>query len=356
MKRLLTFALAGLFVFSLSAQKEKIKITKEIPTTSVKNQAMTGTCWCFATVSFFESELIRLGKGNYDLSEMYYVYKAYPMKAYDYYHYQGCTNFGEGGQAHDIMYLLKKYGAMPETAYSGLLNRNMHNQLKMDDKLSRLMTKVVQQKTFENASKWNNSIDSIMTLEIGKPPATFVYQNKTYTPEEFGKTLGLNPDDYIELTSYIHHPFYKPFVLEVPDNWMYASYYNLPLDELMSVIDNAISKGFTVCWDGDVSDENSFGSNNGVAVPDDGQKNISQEDRQKDFDNYSVTDDHLMHICGMAKDKKGGKYYLTKNSWGDKKGHAGYWFMSADYVRLKTIAILINKDALPKEIRAKLNL
>ncbi|MEI6853153.1 MAG: C1 family peptidase [Bacteroidota bacterium] len=354
MKRLLPFILSFLLVFSLFAQKEKIKITKQIPTTSVKNQAMTGTCWCFATVSFLESELLRMGKGEYDLSEMFYVRKAYPQKAEDYWLNQGNTNFGEGGQAHDIIRLFKQYGAMPESAYSGLLNRTTHDQMEMDAALGTLMLHVVKQKTGNDPAPWKYSLDSIMDVYIGKLPQTFIYNEKSYTPESFAAGLGINPDDYVELTSYTHHPFYQPFVLEVPDNWMYASYYNLPLDELMAVIDNALAKGYTICWDGDVSDNKSFSSNGGVAIPEDGQKNITPEQRQKAFDNFSVTDDHLMQLCGTAKDKKGGKYYLTKNSWGSKKGKEGYWFMSADYVRLKTIAILIHKDALPEKIREKL--
>jgi bleomycin hydrolase len=356
MKRLLTFILSLLLVFSIFAQKEKIKITKEIATTSVKNQAMTGTCWCFASVSFIESELLRMGKGEFDLSEMFYVRKAYTLKADNFCHYQGNTNFGEGGQAHDIMTLFKQYGAMPESIYSGLLNRTAHDQMEMDAALSKLMAGVVKLKTGTDPTPWKYSLDSIMDVSIGKPPKTFVYKDKSYTPESFAASLGINPDDYVELTSYTHHPFYKPFVLEVPDNWMYASYFNLPLDELMEVIDNALDKGFTVCWDGDVSDNKSFSANGGVAVPEDGLKNITPEERQKAFDNFSVTDDHLMQLCGLAKDKKGGKYYLTKNSWGEKRGHGGYWFMSADYVRLKTIAILIHKDAIPTGIKAKLKL
>lgn len=356
MKRLFTFLLSFIFVLSLFAQKEKIKITSEMPTTSVKNQAMTGTCWSFAAVSFIESELLRMGKCDYDLSEMFYVRKAYPLKAFDYYQYQGNTNFGEGGQAHDIITLFKQYGAIPESIYSGLLDRTTHDQMEMDAALLKLMSAAVKLKTGTDPAGWKFSVDSILDVYIGKPPQTFVYKENSYTPETFAASLGINPDDYVELTSYTHHPFYQPFVLEVPDNWMYASYYNLPLDELMAVIDHALAKGYTVCWDGDVSDNKSFSSNGGVAVPDDGQKNITQEQRQAAFDNFSVTDDHLMHISGLAKDKKGGKYYLTKNSWGNKRGNAGYWFMSADYVRLKTIAILIHKDAIPEGIKAKLKL
>jgi bleomycin hydrolase len=357
MKKQFIFLLTLVISLSLSGQKkEKIEITKELKTTSVKNQEMSSTCWSFATVSFFESELLRLGKGEYDLSEMFYVRKAYPIKAYNYYHFQGNSNFGSGGQAHDIINLFREYGAVPENVYSGLQDKQNHDQLEMDEALVTIMNQVVKMQPGEAGEKWKFSIDSTMDVHLGKIPQTFSYNGKSFTPQSFAASLGLDVTNYIELTSYAHHPFYKQFVLEVPDNWMFAEYYNLPIDELMSVMDNSITKGYTLCWDGDVSDEKSFSENDGVATLENDENKITQNDRQKAFDNFSVTDDHLMHITGLAKSAEGGKYYLTKNSWGEKKGIDGYWFMSENFVRLKTIAILVHKDVIPADIKERLGI
>jgi len=342
---------------SVSGQnKEKIEITKELKTTSVKNQAMSSTCWSFATLSFFESELLRMGKGEYDLSEMFYVRKAYPIKAYNFYHFQGKSNFGPGGQAHDITYLFREYGAVPENVYSGLQNKETHYQLDMDDALVNIMNPVVKMGPGEAGEKWKYALDSTMDVHLGKLPQTFSYNGKNYTPQSFAATLGIDPDNYVELTSYSHHPFYRQFILEVPDNWMFEKYYNLPVDELIRVMDNSINNGYTFCWDGDVTDDISFSANGGVAALEKEKKKIEQSDRQKAFEDFSVTDDHLMHITGLAKSEFGERYYLTKNSWGEKKGTNGYWFMSENYVRLKTIAILVHKDAIPEDIKAKLGI
>ncbi|HNW68983.1 MAG TPA: C1 family peptidase [Bacteroidales bacterium] len=355
-KQFIALVILAISVSAFGQNKEKIEITKELKTTPVKNQAMSSTCWSFATISFLESELLRMGKGEYDLSEMFYVRKAYPIKAYNFYHFQGKCNFGPGGQAHDITYLFREYGAVPEKVYSGLKKNENHNQLDLDDALLNIMDQVVKKGTAGSEEKWKFSLDSAMDVHLGKLPQTFNYDGKNYTPQSFGASLGIDPDNYVELTSYSHHPFYQQFVLEVPDNWMFEKYYNLPIDELINIMDNSINKGYTFCWDGDVSDEISFSDNGGVATLEKEKKKIEQSDRQKAFEDFSVTDDHLMHITGIAKSDFGGTYYLTKNSWGGKKGNNGYWFMSENYVRLKTIAILVHKDAIPKELKDKLGI
>ena len=356
MKKLIILPVILFFCASIFAQKEKIEITKELKPTSVKNQAMSSTCWSFATISFLESELLRMGKGEYDLSEMFFVRKAYPMKAYNYYHLQGNGNFGPGGQAHDITLLFKEYGAIPESVYSGLINGKSHDQLKMDDVLLKIMKTSANKLPDETFSKWKFSVDSVMDIYLGVMPETFNFNGKNFTPKSFAESLNLNPDNYIELTSYTHHPYYKQFVLEVPDNWMFEKYYNLPVDELISIMINSVNMGYTFCWDGDVSDETSFSDNGGVATVENEKVKITQNDRQKAFDNFSVTDDHLMHITGLAKSDDGSIYFLTKNSWGDKKGNNGFWFMSENYVRLKTIAIMVHKDVIPSEIKMKLGI
>lgn len=356
MKKFIVSFVLLLFCIVAFAQKEKITITKELKTTSVKNQAMSSTCWSFATVSFFESELLRMGKGEYDLSEMFYVRKAYPIKAYYYYHFQGKSNFGPGGQAHDIIILFKEFGAMPEKDYNGLNGRENHDQTEMDDALLGIMNAAVKAEPENTETKWMYSLDSAMDVHLGKLPQSFVFKGKDYTPQSFAASLGLDANNYIELTSYAPHPYYKQYVLEVPDNWMFEKYYNLPLDELMKVMDNSIDKGYTFCWDGDVSDNVSFTQNGGIGKLENDNKTVTQEGRQAAFEDFSVTDDHLMHICGLAQSADGGKYYLTKNSWGENKGNKGFWFMSENFIRLKTIAILVHKDVIPDDIKIKLGI
>ncbi len=356
MKKITLSIITLLICLTLSAQKETITITKKLEATPVKNQAMSNTCWSFATVSFLESELLRMGKGEYDLSEMIYVRLAYLLKAYNYYHFQGNSNFGSGGQAHDIINIFKTFGAIPEEVYSGLSGKKNHDQLTMDEALENIMNAVVKKNPGEANDTWKKSLDSILDIHLGKLPQNFTYKDKNYTAKSFAASLGLDADNYIELTSYTHQPFYSQFVLEVPDNWMFERYYNLPVDELMKVMDFSISKGYTFCWDGDITDETSFPENNGVATLENKKKPVTQEDRQKAFENFSVTDDHLMHITGSAISAGGGKFYLTKNSWGENKGNKGYWFMSENYVRLKTIAILVHKDAIPGEIKTRLGI
>ncbi len=356
MKKLIITLVLALVCITIYGQKEKIKTTLELKTTPVKNQAMSSTCWSFATLSFFESELLRMNKGEFDLSEMFYVRMAYPIKANNYYHFQGKSNFGPGGQAHDVSLLFKKYGAMPESAYSGLPDKKNHDQMAMDIALENIMDSVAKKTTGDAGKKWLHLLDSTMDAHLGPLPASFTFEGSTYTPQSFAASLDLNPENYIELTSFSHHPYFESFVLEVPDNWMFEKYFNLPLDDLMGVMENALKNGYTFVWDGDVSDKTSFVDNGGVAETGNENEKVSQETRQQAFEDFTVTDDHLMHITGLAASKDGAKYFLVKNSWGEKKGNNGYWYISENYARLKTIAIMVHKNALPAHIKTRLNI
>jgi len=350
-------ALTGILFFTtgtLTAQE--IKQEKQLKSTEVKNQANSGTCWSFAVISLIESELIRMGKGEYDLSEIYSVYRAYPAKADRYMRLGGKANFSGGGQGHDVFNVIMKYGIVPEEAYSGLLKENAkHDHMEMDQVLYEIIKDVFGGNATVS-SKWRFSVDSVLDVYIGKAPQTFELKGKTYTPKSFTAELGLRAEDYIELTSYSHHPFYQQFVLEVPDNWSQGSYYNVPVEDLMRIMENAIDKGFTFAWDGDVSGDVPFSKNDGIATLTNDSLTVTQEMRQLAFDDFTTTDDHLMHITGIGSDQKGFKYFLTKNSWGEKKGNKGYWWLSENYVRMNTIAIVIHKDALPADIAVKLGL
>jgi len=363
------------------AQKKKEKgyvfsNIKKIKTTPVISQGATGTCWSFATTSFIETELIRMGKGEIDLSEMYPVRNAYKSKALNYIRFHGKANFSQGGQAHDVLNSIRKYGMIPEEIYSGLNygeEKHIHGELVAV--LNGMLEGVVKNRNRKLTPVWQKAFNSVLDAYLGEVPENFTYKNKDYTTKTFAGELEFNPDDYIEFTSYTHHPFYSTFTLEVPDNWSSDIYYNLPFDEIIEVMDYALDNGYSVCWDGDVG-ERGFSQKNKVAIIPEKEwrdmseeeineifespnleKKITQQMRQETFDNYTTTDDHLMHIVGSAEDEKGTRYYLTKNSWGEESNDfGGYLYMSESYVRLKTIAIMIHKDAIPKHIADKLGI
>jgi len=361
-------------------------IVKKIPVTPVKNQARSGTCWSFAGISFLESELLRMKKDTFDLSEMYFVRKAYEAKARNYVRLHGIANFGEGGQAHDVMNVLRENGMMTEAAYTGLANGQIKpSHTELEALLTAMVGVISKNPAGKLSPEWMNAISAVMDVYLGNVPAEF--GTPKTTPIEFANKI--NPNDYVELTSYTHHPYYTAFSLEVPDNWSGNLYYNVMPDELVRIMDNALSSGFTVDWDGDVSDKG-FSHKNGVAiipevnlenmsvaersqweklsekerkiqfytfekpVP---EKTITSEMRQAAFDNYSSTDDHLMHITGTVTDQNGKRYFRTKNSWAaESNSLGGYLNMSEAYVRLNTIAIMVHKEAIPKDIRKKLGI
>jgi bleomycin hydrolase len=338
----------------LFAGRPEMKILVQVPSTSVKNQQHTGTCWSFATTSFLESELIRMGKGIYNLSEMYFVKKAYPEKLDKFLLYHGMANFGEGGQAHDVLNVIRKYGIVPDSILPGIKTpENVFDHRELVDLLAQIAKKANQlapKKMNEQRQKFNSLLDKM----IGPDPAKFNREGQDFDPKSFAAYLDITPDNYIEISSYTHHPFYKPFDLEVPDNWSHDRYLNVPVDELISTIDSALFRGFSVCWDGDTS-EDGFSHKNGLAELKK-DETFDQKARQETFLNRTTTDDHLMHLVGIAISNLGEKFYLVKNSWGsDQNELGGYMYLSEPYVRLKTIAILVNKDATNKTLKKYLN-
>ena len=397
MKKLLTIAALGLFCVSGMAQKADkdafvFTTVKANPVTSVKNQNRAGTCWCYSTLAFIESELIRMGKGEYDLSEMFIVHNTYLDRADRAVRTHGDVSFSQGGSFYDVLYGMKAFGLVPEAEmrpgvmYGDTLS--VHNELTaVSDAVVAAIAKGKLrslQKDANNQMLWKKAIESIHDIYLGERPEKFTYNGKEYTPKSFYESLGLNPDDYVSLTSYTHHPFYEPFVLEIQDNWRWAQSYNLPIDELMEVFDNAIMNGYTVAWGSDVS-ESGF-TRNGIAVLPDAdkaqelsgsdmahwlklkpeekqlntkpqpQKWVTQEERQVAYDNFETTDDHGMQIYGIAKDQLGNEYYMVKNSWGTNSKYNGHWYASKAFVRYKTMNIVVHKNSIPKAIAKKLGI
>lgn len=396
MKKLYVIMALALGILGASAQKKdstsvdtfQFVVKKENKITPVKNQASSGTCWSFSGLGFFEAELLRLGKPEVDLSEMFVVAHSYADKADKYVRMNGTVNFAGGGSFHDVVYVLKNYGIVPESEMSGLQygeDKHRHGEL---DALTRAYVDVIVKNPNKKLSTaWKTGFDGILAAYLGKYPSEFTVAGKKYTPQTYMQSLGLNLDDYVSLTSFTHHPFYTQFAIEIPDNWRWGESYNLPLNELMAVFDNAIEKGYTIAWGSDVS-EKGF-TRTGTAVNPELQRanlpgsdqarwlgisqkemeekilkstgprpevKVTQELRQLAFDNYETTDDHGMLIYGVAADQNGTKYYLVKNSWGTDTKYKGIWYASESFVMHKTINILVHKDAVPKEILKKIGL
>ena len=352
-----------LFIGSSFGQYE-FKTEKRINCTSIKNQARTGTCWSFATTSFLESELIRMGMDDINLSEMYIVRNIYKDKALNYMMRQGKANFSQGSLSHDLIRIAEKEGLMTEEAYSGLLEGDIkYDHREMEKGLKGFLDGVRKSKVLSN--RWKPAFNSILDSYMGNTPEQFEYEGKKYTSKTFSKFTKLKTDNYISITSFSHHPFYDKFILEIPDNYSNGSFYNVPLDEMMSIIDYALLAGYSIAWDGDVS-EKGFSAGNGIAVlPVDEKREdlftapgpelkVNQEIRQANFENYSTTDDHLMHIVGIAIDQSGAKYYITKNSWGEISDYSGFLYISESYIKMKTVSIMLHKKALPKISSKKL--
>lgn len=363
---------------------------KLVKTNSVKDQNKSGTCWCFSGLSFFEDEILRKTGKEMDLSEMFVVRHCYDDKADKYVRTNGKINFSQGGSALDPMYVWRTYGIVPESAYTGLqYGEEKHSHYEMADVLTSYVNAVNRNASKRISTAWRKGFNGVLDAYLGEYPSTFTYEGKTYTPRSFAESLPINPDDYVALTSFTHHPYYTQFALELADNWLWEKYYNLPLDEFKAVVDNAIDNGYSLVWAADVS-EGGFKWAKGYAVMPkekteadmDGTElarwvKLSDKDREKQkydingpveeitvtpesrqamFDRQETTDDHGMVIVGKAVDQNGNKYYKVKNSWDTNQIYDGYFYVSEPYFLAKTIDIYLNKEAVPEPIRAKLGL
>lgn len=398
MKKFFVSALMLAFALSSVSAKDKKKTedegyvfttVKELKITPVKNQNRTGTCWCFSTLGFLESELLRMGKGEYDLSEMFIVSKNYKDKAEKFVRLHGKLNYAQGGSFEDVLQAWKEYGIVPESVMNGLqYGEVMHVHNELESASRAYLDEIIKNPNRKLSTAWKKGFDGIIDAYLGTAPEKFTYNGKEYTPKSFAAELGINPDDYVSLTSYTHHPFYTEFPIEVEDNWRWADSYNLPIDELMQVFDNAINTGYTIAWGSDVS-EKGFTRNGIGVIPDiesmersgsdqdrwlglsTSEKDaeikkmmekpckeleITQEMRQQAYDNYETTDDHGMQIYGIAKDQTGKKFYMIKNSWGTDNKYKGTWYISENFVKYKTMNIVVHKDALPQAIKDKLHI
>lgn len=388
------FALLALAIFAApvvnaSAQGYVFTDIKKISVTPVKNQASSGTCWSYATAAFIEAELLRTGKGEHDISEMYAVRINYMNKMNDNYLRRGNGNLGQGSLAHMFTNIVKENGMVPQEAYNGInYNSETNNHKELNKYITSFSAASVELK--QRSPEYYKLANGILDIYLGKLPENFTYRGKEYTPVSFARAMELNMDDYVEITSLSHIPFYKQSVIEVPDNWDFGRFYNVPLDEFMKIIDNAIQNGYTVCWDGDVS-ERGFSHSNGVAINPEVENlagyeesdrakfeklsteeklkeiykfdklypevKVTQEIRQRGYETFTTTDDHLMLLTGIVKDQAGNKYYVTKNSWGTERNKfGGYLNMSESFVRAKSISVMVHKNSIPKEIRAKLGI
>jgi aminopeptidase C len=368
-------------------------IVKEVKATSVKNQAQSGTCWAYSTLSFLESELLRKGKPEYDLSEMWIVRHAYPAKVEKYMRLHGNITLAAGGSFEDVLWVMRNYGIVPQDSYQGLNygeDKNVHGELDAAAKAyAEAILKTAGRPGATLSTAWTDGFEGIMDAYLGRRPEKFSYNGKEYVPQSFMQSLGLNLDDYVAISSYTHHPFYEPFILEIPDNWIWGSSYNVPMNEMQEIANNAINNGYSVLWGADVS-EKGFAYRKGVAVvpvtkPDEmsdsdkarwigvsdkdresqimnlskpvAERKITQDMRQVAFDNFQTTDDHGMHITGIAKDQDGKNFYKVKNSWGaDDSKYGGYFYCSEAFFLYKTMNIMVHKSAIPKNIANKLGI
>ena len=400
MKKIMTLALLALM--SLGAQAEEAKDSaasnkpvfttiKENPITSIKDQNRSGTCWCYSTLSFFEAEILKATGKTYDLCESFVENKTYMDRAIQVVRYHGDCQFAQGGSAEDVLATMKTYGICPDDAMpfpGSLYGDSLNNFNEFFSLLEPYVASVSKSTAKKLSSQWKVGLQGILDAYLGKCPDTFTYQGKTYTPQSFCQSLGINLNDYVSITSYTHHPFYSAFAVEVQDNWRFPLSYNLPMDEMMRVIDNAVQQGYTVAWGGDVSEDGFTRQGLAYAIDSKATQSLrgsdmarwlkltpakkrdiidslgctvpeivpTQQMRQERFDNWELTDDHGMLIYGTAKDQNGREYYLVKNSWGESGEYKGIWYMTKSFIALNTMDFLINKNAIPADIRKKLGI
>ena len=401
MKKIIALALLAVVATGANAKGKKqpkvdpnkpvFTIVKENPITSVKDQNRSGTCWAYSTLSYFESEILKSTGKTYDLCESFVANKDYMDRAVQVVRYHGDMQFAQGGSAYDVYYVLKNYGICPEDAMpfpGSLYGDSLNNFNEFFSLLEPYVEGIATNKASKISGQWKVGFQGILDAYLGKCPENFTYEGKNYTPKSFASSLGLNMDDYVTITSYTHHPFYSQFVVEVQDNWRNPASYNLPMDEMMQIIDNAVMNGYTVAWGGDVS-EPGF-TRDGLAYMIDAKKMQSlqgsdmarwlglsaakrrnlidslgcnvpevqptQEMRQERFDNWELTDDHGMLIFGIAKDQNGKEYYMVKNSWGEAGKYKGTWYMTKTFIAANTMDYMVNKNAIPANIRKKMGI
>ena len=371
--------------FAENGPKYKFTTIKENPVTSIKNQYRSGTCWCYSALSFIESEILRTKGVETDLSEMFVVGRSYHDRAVKYVRLDGHLNFAAGSSFGDVLHVIDDYGIIPQSIYSGFnYGTEMPEQSELDAVLKGYVDAARRNPNKKLTTAWVNGLDGILDAYFGEAPETFTVDGVEYTPESYRDFLGINYDDYVNITSFTHHPFYEPFIIEVCDNWRWDSAYNLPMEEMMEVMYNAIDNGFTIAWGSDVSEkgftrdglavmpveeeEKKAGSDQEKWVGKDNETKvekkkgipveqvITQEMRQEGYDNKTTTDDHGMHIFGVAKDQNGTKYFMVKNSWGETGKYNGVWYASDSFVKYKTLNVVVHKDALPKHIAKKLGI
>ncbi|MBO7247694.1 MAG: aminopeptidase [Bacteroidaceae bacterium] len=353
-----------------TADKYVFTTVDSLGITPIKDQNQSGTCWSFSSIGLFESELIRLGKGEFDLSEMFVVHKTMEDRARASVRTHGDVSYAPGGSFYDVIYCYKNYGMVPNDVMPGIkYDSDGHNHSELANVAGAYVNAIANGNSKRLTNVWHDGLSGIYDAYLGECPETFTYNGKEYTPRTYAdEVIGLNMDDYISLTSFSHHPFYETFILEIPDNWRWAESYNLPLEELMEVMKYSIKNGFTFAWASDVS-ESGFARGQGIAiVPEDNEnlqdalkkpmpeKTITQEIRQIAYDNWETTDDHGMQIFGITKDQNGKEYYMVKNSWNTDTGRNGIWYASEAFVAYKTINIVLHKDGIPKAIRKKLGI
>ena len=401
MKKIFTFALMAMIALSASAAKKKeaakdankpvFTTIKENPITSMKDQNRSGTCWDYSTLSYFEAEILKATGKTYDLCESFIANKTYMDRAIQVVRYHGDCQFAQGGSAEDVLATLKTWGICPENAMpfpGSLYGDSLNNFNEFFSVLEPYVGAVAKSNAKKLSGAWKNGLQGILDAYLGKCPEKFTYEGKEYTPKSFMASLGINLDDYVSITSYTHHPFYTTFAVEVQDNWRFPQSYNLPMDEMMQIIDNAVENGYTVAWGGDVSEPGFTRQGLAYAVDAKAAQSLAgsdmarwlkltaekrrslidslgctvpevvptQEMRQERFDNWELTDDHGMHIYGIAKDQNGKEYYMVKNSWGETGDYKGTWYMTKAFIAANTMDFLINKNAIPAEIRKKLGI